>query len=180
MLYTVSEISDLINLSKVSIYKKLKLKEFESHVTQKQGITYIDEVGFNLIKDSLKLKEDVKTGLNNDNIDSELNTEISIDSEDLTINKELVKTLIEQLKVKDLQIRELNDRLSAEQDLHKNTQIILKSEQDKPKQDLLLLEEHVKEFEGRLAVVKENMEQRKETRETKGIFNRFLKKNKEA
>lgn len=81
MLYTVSELSDLISLSKVSIYKKLKLNE------------------------------DVKSDLNNKDIESSGNEEAATDTDDLTINTELVKTLIEQLKAKDEQITALNDRL---------------------------------------------------------------------
>lgn len=63
MLYTIAEISDLIGLSKVSIYKKLKLKELAIHLSKKQGVTYITEQGFNLIKESLKLNDEVKKRL---------------------------------------------------------------------------------------------------------------------
>lgn len=165
MLYTVSELSDLINLSKVSIYKKLKLKELEGHIIKKTGITYIDEVGFNLLKDSLKLNDDVKSDLNNKDIESPLSEETDTDTEDLTINTELVKTLIEQLKTKDIQIQELNNRLAKEQELHQNTQVLYRQEQEKPKQDLLLLEEHLKEFDDRLMTIKEDMELRKEIKD---------------
>lgn len=57
--YTIAQISDLIGLSKVSIYKKLKLKGLKDHTSKKLGVTYVDEVGFNLIKNELKesLKE---------------------------------------------------------------------------------------------------------------------------
>lgn len=51
MLYSVSEVSETIGLSKQSIYVRLRLKEFQEHITKKQGVTYIDEVGLNLIKD---------------------------------------------------------------------------------------------------------------------------------
>lgn len=173
MLYTVSEVSELINLSKVSIYKKLKLKEFEPYITKKQGITYIDEVGFNLLKDSLKLNEEVKTDLNNKDIEDGADAETATDTEDLTINRELVKTLIEQLKAKDIQIQELNNRLQQEQELHKNTQVLFQKEQQQP-QNTLLLEEHIKKFDNRLMTIREQMEQRRE--DPKGLFKRLFKK----
>jgi len=174
MLYTVSELSDLTNLSKVSIYKKLKLKELQPHIEKKSGITYVDDTGFNLLKDSLKLKEDVKTDFKNKDIETKPNLEVSTDSEVLTINNELVKTLINQLKEKDFQIQELNSRLAQEQDLHKNTQILLKSEQDKPKQDILQLEEHFKELDDRLMNIREDMNQ-KQIEKPKGLFKRIFK-----
>jgi hypothetical protein len=118
MLYTISEVSDLINLSKVSIYKKLKLKELQGHIVKKQGVTYVDDIGFNLIKSSLKLNDEVKTGLNNDDNKNDLKQEIATDKTDL------ISYLKEQLIVKDNQIAELMQRLAAEQELVKNMQVL--------------------------------------------------------
>ena len=52
------EVSESIGLSKQSIYKKLKAKELQDNITKKQGVTYINEVGFNLIRDGLKANID--------------------------------------------------------------------------------------------------------------------------
>lgn len=49
MLYTVAEVADLTNLSKVSIYQRIKLKELKEFISRKQGVTYISEVGVNSI-----------------------------------------------------------------------------------------------------------------------------------
>lgn len=57
MLHTVAEISKLIGLSKVSIYIRLKLKEMEPYIIKKQGVTYIDEEGFSLIKQDKHYKK---------------------------------------------------------------------------------------------------------------------------
>ena len=54
MFYTVSEVADLTNLSKVSIYNKLKLSEMKKHITKKQGVTYIDDEGLKKIKEDLR------------------------------------------------------------------------------------------------------------------------------
>lgn len=83
MLYTVTEISDLINLSKVSIYNKLKLKELQNHINKKAGVTYVDEEGFNLIKDSLKLKDNTLNDLNIEDTNITLDDEISTDTDNL-------------------------------------------------------------------------------------------------
>jgi hydroxymethylpyrimidine pyrophosphatase-like HAD family hydrolase len=173
MLYKVSELSALTNLSKVSIYKKLKLKEFEPYISKNAGTIYIDEIGFNLLKDSLKLKEIIKTDFTNRAIQTTVNEEISIDTAVLTINKELVKTLVDQLKEKDLQIHELNKRLSQEQDLHQNTQILLTAEQNRPKQDLLQLEEHFKEIDNRLLNIRVEMNQKQEEKPKQRVSTRI-------
>lgn len=171
MLYTVAEVSKLTNLSKVSIYKKLKLKELENHVTKEAGITYVDDTALKFITDGLKFNEEFKQDDKEEFKDSDTenisNDEIPTSFDDLTINRELVKTLIDQLKAKDDQINDLHKLLE-------NSQVLLKNEQDKPKEDLLLLEEHLKEFDDRLMNIKERMEKRKE--EPKSIFQRIFHK----
>lgn len=173
MFYTVAEVNKITNLSKVSIYKKLKLKEFKNHIIKNDGITYIDEVGLTLIKDSLKLNESVKSDLNSEDTRESTNIEVITDLEDLTTNKELIKSLIEQLKAKDIQIQELSYSLKKEQELHQNTQVLLKNQQ-MPRMDIFLLEDHINKFEDKLSEIKENMDKRKEPSER--FFKRLFKK----
>lgn len=176
MLYTVAEVSELIGLSKVSIYKKLKLKELEPHIVKKQGITYIDEEGFNLIKDNLKFNDNIKT----EDVNTETNEDITKDVDDLTISKELINALLEQLRAKDEQIKQLTDRLAQEQELHKNTQILLKQEQAKDKQpDILLLEEHFQQIDQRLNKWRDEIATTKQDAQPKkiGLWDRLFKKS---
>jgi hypothetical protein len=171
MLYSVSEISELINLSKVSIYKKLKLKEIEPYIVKIQGITYVDTIGFNLLKESLKLNEEVKTGLNNEYVEAE----ISMDKDYLKLNEEVetglnilkddyIETLKEQLNKKDNQIAELHK-------LIENNQILLKQEKEV---NQFQLEEHLKDFDLKITDIREKMEERKNQKK-KGFFNRIFK-----
>jgi hypothetical protein len=178
MLYTVAEISNLTNLSKVSIYNKLKLKEVHEHITKKQGVSYIDEIGLNLIKDSLKLNDDDLNDLDNNDIDSSVNEDISVDEDTLNIKSDYInylkvenERLWEELKDKNLQISNL-------QRLVENGQILLK---DKPQQDIKLLEEHFKDLDNNLLEVRKRMEQRKENQqqkanEHKNIFQKIFKR----
>ena len=182
MLYTVAEISELINLSKVSVYNKLKLKELENHIIKKGGITYVDDEGLNLIKDSLKFKESTLNDLNNDNEYNEETHEITADIDDFELKEDYIKylkseneRLWSELQEKNLQINELNKLLSNEQDLHKNSQILLKNEQYK-QESLLELEAHFKELDNKLIDTVHKMEERKQQQENKGIFNFFKKK----
>ncbi|NFI54716.1 hypothetical protein FDA52_17570 [Clostridium botulinum] len=168
MLYSVSEISNLINLSKVSIYKKLKLKEIEPHITKLQGVTYVNEVGFNLLKESLNLNEKIKTNLNNKNINVEIATDLVDFKEDLTslnlLKDDYIETLKKQIEEKDNQIQKLHK-------LIENNQILLKQEKVV---NLLQLEQHLKDVDLKLNDVKEKMEQRKQEKK-KGFFKRIFK-----
>lgn len=168
MLYSVSEISNLINLSKVSIYKKLKLKEIEPHITKLQGVTYVNEVGFNLLKESLNLNEKIKTNLNNKNINVEIATDLVDFKEDLTslnlLKDDYIETLKKQIEEKDNQIQKLHK-------LIENNQILLKQEKEV---NLLQLEQHLKDVDLKLNDVKEKMEQRKQEKK-KGFFKRIFK-----
>lgn len=176
MLYDVEQAAIKLNVSKQSIYNKIKLKEFKDKVVKKAGKTYIDEDLLNLIKESLKFNKDLNNEVETEKAESTTNEETAVDTEELlNLNKELIKTLIEQLQSKDIQIQELNNRLQQEQELHKNTQVLLQQEQAKPNCDIILLEEHFKEVDNKLMEVKEQMEQRKE-KNNKGFLDRFFSK----
>ena len=184
MAYTIAEISKLIKLSKVSIYKKLKLKELEEHITKSQGITYIDDVGFNIIKDSfnindkVNLNENVKTESSRENEDKIIDDEIATDTEGFNINEELFNMLKNQLKekdnqlnMKDKQLQESNERLKQAHKLIENNQILLK---EKPKQEILLLEEHFQALDNKFTNIKQDMQERKEPQ--KGFLKKMFKK----
>jgi len=179
MIYSVSEISSSIGLSRQSIYKKLKMKELKAHITYKKGITYIDKVGLNLIKRMLKeYKDSVKNlsnketaTINNEDI-SETTDNLSIDIELFNLLKEQLKENNKQLQTKDKQIEELNERLKQEQELSKNSQI-LQLKQQPP--DIKQLEEHFQDLDTRPQEVKENMIERKE-HQNKGFFNKMFRK----
>ncbi|MEG2985080.1 MAG: DNA-binding protein, partial [Peptostreptococcaceae bacterium] len=57
MYYTVAEVAKLMDLSKVSIYNKLKLKELEQYILKNKGITYVSEEGLSCLKSSLNFKD---------------------------------------------------------------------------------------------------------------------------
>jgi len=164
MIYTVAEVSDLVNLTKASIYNRIKLKEFEKHITKKQGVTCIDDIALKLIQNGLK---DYKDDLNNTSVDEEVATDtdyICSLKEDIKYLKTENEKLWEQLQEKDRQLN-TKDRLLE------NSQVLLK---EKPKQDILLLEEHFQDLDSKLEEVKENMQQRKEHQKSKGFFNKIF------
>jgi hypothetical protein len=184
MIYTVAEISQIVNLSKASIYTKLKQKELHEHIIKKQGVTYLDEIALKLIQDSLKdfinddindFKDDINA-FNHNPLNGEVATDIDyINSLKVDINYLKIENerLWKELQIKNLQINECNKRLSDEQNLHKNTQILLR---EKPQQDMKLLEDHFKDLDNSLIEVRERMEVRKNKSITKNIFQKIFQK----
>ncbi|OQY10652.1 MAG: hypothetical protein B6I28_00565 [Fusobacteriia bacterium 4572_132] len=56
-MYKVIEVANMLGVSKVTIYKKMEIykKELKSHIHKKQNITYIDDKGVDIIKNSLSI-----------------------------------------------------------------------------------------------------------------------------
>lgn len=168
MLRGVDEVAKELKVSKTAIYNKLKLKEFRRKVVKKQGKSMIDEELFNLIKDSLKVKNEVKNEVEYkgyiEESKDEVKSEIAMDREgSLNLNKSLIDTLIAQLEEKDKQIAELHK-------LIENNQVLLKKEQE-TKINMLEFEDHFKEVDNKLSSIKEKMNQRKEK---KSFFKNFF------
>ncbi|EOU1669831.1 hypothetical protein OQL36_003027 [Clostridium perfringens] len=172
MLRGVDEVAKELKVSKTAIYNKLKLKEFKCKIVKKQGKSMINDDLFNLIKDSIKVKNKVEFQVENkefilgNEIDSK--NEIAMDREDsFNLNKSLIDTLIAQLEEKDKQIAALHK-------LIENNQVLLKKEQE-AKVNILELEDHFKEVDNKLNSIKEKMNQRKENKSfLKNFFKKFF------
>ena len=54
MLYTVEQVANKLNVSKVTIYNKLKLNQFKDKIVISQGQTMIDDNLLSLLKQSIK------------------------------------------------------------------------------------------------------------------------------
>ena len=176
MIYTVAEVSELINLSKASIYNKIKSKDFKDHITKRQGITYLDEAALTSI-------QSVSKDYNEDLNDNLLENEVATDSDYINTLKEDINYLNVQIKendfqfnnqlsAKDIQISNLNERLKQEQELNKNNQIL----QLRPPQDIKALESHFQNLDTKLEEVKEKMQEIKQDQEPKGFLNKLFNK----
>ena len=133
------------------------------------GITHIDEEGFNLIKNDLK--ENLKD-FKEEDTNSALNSETKAESEYLSLNKEVFKLLREQLKEQNLIIHELNERLKEEQNLNQSIQSLLK---EKPK-EINPLEEHFNDLDAKLVNIRVQMEEKEEMENnTPRFFKRIFK-----
>ena len=181
MLRSVSEISVLTGLSKVSIYKKIKQEKFQEFIIRNKGITYVSEDGVNLILKEFRVKRVKSEGLNSLNCESDFKNEevtVTIENRGIESNEEWLKELkvdyinslkdeIEylrgQIEKKDNQIQELIN-------LNKNNQVLLKQQQDK-EINQLKLEDHFKEVDEKLLDLKNKMD--KKRKKDKSIFSFF-------
>lgn len=175
MIYTISEVSNLINLSKVSIYKKLKLKVLQEHISKNHGITYIDEVGFNIIRDSLKLNDEIKTYLNSKELDNSINEDIAADAEDLTLKIDYINFLKAENKRLWNELQDKNLQLNSKDRLFENMQVLLK---EKPKQDLLMFDQHFAHLDTKILDIKDKLqeEQEEKSQKKKGFFGKIFNK----
>lgn len=92
-MYSVEEVADKLNVSKVTVYAKLK--KYSDRVVLKQGKKYVTDELLSLIKKDLRIKDIEDESINNDKHKESANDEIAIDREELiNLNKDLINTLI--------------------------------------------------------------------------------------
>lgn len=170
----VIEIADMIGVSKVSVYNKIKT--LNSDILQglqkkEKGITYFHLKAVNIISELFNPD-------NTQPVDDEISTEEDIPDNEyvglyISELKGELKSLKEQMQTKDIQISEANERLKQAHKLIENNQILLK---DKPKQDIFLLEEHFQDLDTKLEEVKNKMADRKEQQNKKSFFSKMFKR----
>ena len=171
MLNSINDISISLGVSKMTIYRKLKVKEIKQHIIVKQGIQYIDDDGLTMLTRMLKPScENVKAHVT----DNEENEEIATDKEDFISSlKSEIEFLRSEVQEKNIQINNINIRLSSEQELHKNTQVLFKQQQQ-PQQEILQLEEHFHDLDDKFIEIKDKMQ--KKDLAHRGLLYKIFKK----
>lgn len=140
--YKVVEVAELLGVSKVTIYDKLKSlkKELRPFVKVTQNKTFIADEGVELIKSSLKVNQVVSKD------EEELNNNLTVQENEYVLSLiNQIEFLRQQIDTKDDQLRSKDELLVARDELLKNFQILLKQEQD----TRLLLEEKFKDQESK-------------------------------
>jgi hypothetical protein len=193
MLYTIQEAAKKLNVSKQSIYNKLKLPEFNGMVLVKQGKSMLDEDTVNLLSKSLKLKTKLTDSFTDDTntmhkeaTESQQNqSNVEASQANLKLNQAMLNALTEQLKEKDKQIVSLNEILAV---MTENIAELIKSnqhsqltiqEKDSKLQELLLLDQEKPEQMQEETIPVKNDEPEEVfdlTPKKKGFFQRIFKK----
>src|SRR5659263_352474 len=131
MLYTVQEVADKLHVSKVTVYKKLKLPKFSDKTILQNEQIMIDDSLLELINDSLQVKADL-TDNNESATDTLESGEVQVSNDVLTVYKLLTDTLIKQLAEKDNQMNEKDTQIASLIKLSENFQVLQK---DKPQEN---------------------------------------------
>lgn len=161
MLYTVAEVAQLIGVSKVSIYNKLKLKEIEEYIVKSKGITYVTDDGLNLIKEGFNIINGVESDLTHSEIASDEMLETECIDEGFNLKDDYVNYLKEENQRLWSEIDEKNIQLNGKDKLLENMQILIKREQELKQ---FQWENHFKEVDIKLGEIKENMAKKKTKR----------------
>ena len=123
MLYSIAEISEKLNVSKVTIYKKLKSKDLIKYIVLKNNVKYLDTEGFELLKECLQnanntadtVKHDLKQDKNiNDTEPPKQDSAIDLSSL-IDLQQDYINTLKQELQEKNNQINNLQVSLRVEQ-----------------------------------------------------------------
>lgn len=165
--FKVTEIADTLGFSKVTVYNKIKgFKEETLQPLRKtlKGITYYNYKIIDLLKDKIQPE----------GIDQEETATEEIENHNKKgYEDEYIQDLKADINFLRQQVQELNNRLATEQELTKNMQV-LQLKQQAP--DIKMLEAHQAEFDIKLSEIKQNMQQKKEKQEKKGLYERIFKR----
>tara|TARA_Y100000588_G_scaffold354722_1_gene409247 strand:+ start:276 stop:746 length:471 start_codon:yes stop_codon:yes gene_type:complete len=151
-LYRVIEVANLLGVSKVTIYKKISLfkKELKPYIHKKRNITFIDEEGVQIIRDSLVANQVIAdTALKDEQI-VELKNEVDENEAHIKmLNEKMIDVQREHME--DLQL--LISTLKAQVNL-KRTQIDSKNQLIKNFKDLVAYnKEQIKRIESKISQI---------------------------
>ena len=155
MQYTVAEVAEITKLSKVTIYSKLKQDKLKPHLSKSQGITYVNDEGLKLIKDSLVSFVDK---LNSQEQKQQETAQNEPCEADLNLTTEYINYLKSENERLWNEMQKKNNQIEKLSQLLENGQVLLR---EKPQQDIQLLQEHCVETDGKIIQVRERMEEKK-------------------
>lgn len=165
--FTVQETSKMLEVSRVTIYNKIKTKEMEKYISKSdKGVTYISEEGIEWLKNNINLQvaadeeeeEQTRQNIVSDNLKDDIGNTDTID-----YGKEYIEYLKEENKRLWSQVNDLTRMLENSQVLIKNTQ------------EPLQLEEHYKELDYKIEKIKCDLDERKNNSKKSWIENIMYK-----
>lgn len=106
-MYRVIEVARMLGVSKVTIYKKVNKnkKALKNHIHTRSNITYIDDTGVDLIKDTLEISTGLVYSSNNDSDD--------LKREYLDDLNETIEYLSQQIQIKKKQVQKKDEIIES-------------------------------------------------------------------
>lgn len=117
-MYRVIEVAKMLGVSKVTVYKKINKnkKKLKNHIHTRSNITYIDDMGVELIKNTIEVSS----------------TYSSNDSSDVTyVQKELLLKLNDVIDYLNQQVEVKKSQISSKNEIIESYKTILKSNRGK-------------------------------------------------
>lgn len=171
-MYDIKQVVKMTNIKRNKIYKLIKEnEELKKFVVRDNKKIYILEDGIGLLINNKEIEEESVLSFEDDFIEDDMESnekeEKKYDIVEIknTVNEEILKSVLNQLKEKDKQIQELLT-------LNKNNQILLREEKEVNK---VALEAHFKEVDTKLLDLREKMNSKKSSKKRWWFF---LKKDK--
>ena len=138
-MYTVSEVAKMLSVSRVTIYRNIETTELQQHVTTKNKVKYIDDKGFDLLKEKLGCnimqQENSNIGVTEPSHDLHLLQMLQLEAEHLKRELEAKDKHIDTLTNETAMLQGmLQHEQEAGKDLRKlieNSQVLLRQQQDK-------------------------------------------------
>lgn len=137
MLYSILEVSKKLNISKVTVYKKINsVKGLTEFITVKNNVKYINEEGFEFLKE-LTVNHVNSKGLKGVNSEDKKNNVEGIEYKAFNyLQEDYINTLKKQIEEKDRQLEEKDKIIKKQMELNENNQVLLRQEKER----LMLLE----------------------------------------
>jgi DNA anti-recombination protein RmuC len=164
----ISEIANILGCSRPTVYKRIDTIDSDTLQPlqhKDKGVTYYSYKIIDLLKEG--------SGRNTSPVDN-VHEEAAADLQEHNYKDEYIQDLKADIDFLRKQLDDLNNRLAAEQELHRNTQVLFKQQQP---QDIKALEAHQHEFDIKLSEMRDNMEKR-QNEQNNSIFKRLFGKNK--
>lgn len=143
MLYTVAEVSEQLGVSKQTIYTKLNTfkKDLKPYIRIQNNTRYIESEGIEIIKNSIQANQFNSSNLKYDESEDELEELRVLKNEYFQDLKQQIEYLKVELEKRDRQLESKDKQIISLNDLVRNSQVLLKQEQEKK----LLMQEQLKE-----------------------------------
>lgn len=170
MLFDVEKIAELTGVSKVTIYRKMKLNEISKFIIIKNGKSFLTEEGLEVLKDMLNISDTQEIPLDK----PQEATENSLSIEYINTLKEQIEHLRRQTDTKDEQLRVNNEHIADLIKTNQHSQMMLQ-EKDGKLQELLLLEQG-KDTENKNNEDKQEVSNVVNEEKPKGFFKRIFKR----
>jgi len=139
-MYKVIEVANMLNVSKVTVYKKMTQlkKELKPFIKKKKNITYLETEAIELIKNSLaQFSEEDQPEVNELVIkkveDAKKELESSLEQKDIEIDRIAANHIVElqnQLDYLEQQVRVKEEVLKQKTEIVENLKVIVKSNKE--------------------------------------------------